>query len=318
MEHAVDVVNLKKSIGFWHKTALLHGVSFQVPAGQVFGLLGPNGAGKTTTFKLLLGLSRITSGTATLFGKPVPTPESREGVGFLPEVVLPPPYLTAREYLRFHARLLGIDAIDSAIDRAMRNLEVIGYADKPLGDCSKGMRQRIDLARLFLSKPRLILLDEPVSGLDPLGQSLLKDVLLKLKSEGLTILLNSHAIGMLADVCDAVAIMKEGRVLRTGSLSALLATNDSRIVIRHRGETPDIPDLGRPFTSRQMADGLLELTFPGVASPEDLVARLSAKNRDILEAGPVKSTLEHVFRAVVQSSTPTTPCGDGETKEVAA
>lgn len=194
----------------------IEGLSFVVAEGEAFGLLGLNGSGKTTTFKLALGLLRPDSGTLTLFGG-APGPGTLARVGFLPELPYFYSHLTPEESLRFYGRLSGLDE-RSLSRRVPETLELVGLtkdARRRLGEFSKGMVQRLGLAQAVLHEPRLLVLDEPVSGLDPLAIKDFRDILRRLSEKGTTLLLSSHSISEVEKVCHRVAILKEGRLART-------------------------------------------------------------------------------------------------------
>ncbi len=325
---AICAEGLTKRVGWWKPQTLLDGLDLTVRRGEVFGLLGPNGAGKTTTFKLLLGLVRATAGRAWLFGREVPGRDSREGVGYLPEVVNHPDYLTVGEYLRYHARLRGLPRTAEAVDEALRRLGMEGMGGRLLGHCSKGMRQRVDLARVLMGDARLILLDEPVSGLDPLGQHLLKEVLQQLRRDGISILLSSHAVGMLADVCDTVGFLHRGKLVRQGRLAELLESGRTRIRFQAPPDPARLPQPPRPGVEVQPAaislaspssgavDGRGEAPSSGgggqgglgswmVSDPAAVgpcVAALVQAGAGIVEVRAERYSLEAVFTRVVGSA----------------
>ncbi|MBF0500845.1 MAG: ABC transporter ATP-binding protein [Candidatus Riflebacteria bacterium] len=297
-EPSIQTTDLSKSIGWWKPQILVDKLNLTVGAGQVFGLLGPNGAGKTTTFKMLLGLARISSGGAFLFGRPVPAPASRQQVGFLPEVVNHPDILTPREYLGFHGRLMEVADLNNRITQLLRDFAVEDAADRPLGQCSKGMRQRVDLARVLLAEARLILLDEPVSGLDPLGQHLLKELILRLKGQGISILLTSHAVGMLAEVCDAVGILHRGQMAVQGPLTQLLAAVKTKIRFRRPSEAVTIQ---APTNVTVTCTEAREVEWVAPSGPEvpAAVATIVRAGGEILEVVPLAETLLQLFSRVI-------------------
>jgi ABC-2 type transport system ATP-binding protein len=190
----------------------------------VFGFLGPNGAGKTTTVKILLGLVAPTRGEARLFGKPVGDAEARRRVGYLPENFRFHDWLTGAQLLEFHARLAGVSRLDRA-GRIAEVLELVGLSgrgDDRIRSYSKGMTQRIGLAQAIIHRPDLVLLDEPTSALDPVGRREVRDLIRSLRGQGMTVFLNSHLLSEVEMVCDRVAIVDRGRVVRSGRLAELL------------------------------------------------------------------------------------------------
>ncbi|MBL8955307.1 MAG: ABC transporter ATP-binding protein, partial [Myxococcaceae bacterium] len=202
-------------------------LSLEIAAGQVYGLLGPNGAGKSTTIKILLNLIRATSGTALLFGLPPSSTEARKLLGFLPENPSPYEYLTGEELVELAAKLSGLTGADVArrttavIERvemgAARKLQIRRY--------SKGMVQRISLAQALVAEPRLLILDEPTSGLDVLGRQLIRDIILEQRKRGTSIVFCSHIIPDVEALCDRVAVLVGGKLVREGSVEQLLASN---------------------------------------------------------------------------------------------
>jgi ABC-2 type transport system ATP-binding protein len=202
----------------------LHGLDLTVQSGEVFGFLGPNGAGKTTTVKILLGLVAPTSGEARLFGVPAGDVEARRRIGYLPENFRFHDWLTGYALLDFHARLAGVSPAQRR-ERIPRVLEQVGLAGRGsdrIHSYSKGMTQRIGLAQAIIHEPDLVLLDEPTSALDPVGRREVRDLIRSLRARGMTVFLNSHLLSEVEMVCDRVAIVDHGRVVRSGQLEELL------------------------------------------------------------------------------------------------
>jgi ABC-2 type transport system ATP-binding protein len=202
----------------------LHDLSLAVQPGEVFGFLGPNGAGKTTTVKILLGLVRPTSGEARIFGRPAGDPSARARVGYLPENFRFHDWLTGAGLLDFHGRLAHMPAAERRrrIPEVLRLVGLAGRGDDRIRAYSKGMTQRIGLAQAILHRPDLVLLDEPTSALDPIGRREVRDLIRSLRAEGMTVFLNSHLLSEVEMVCDRVAIVDRGRVVRSGRLSDLV------------------------------------------------------------------------------------------------
>jgi ABC-2 type transport system ATP-binding protein len=218
---AIEIHGLHKAYG---RKVALQQLDLRVEPGEVFGFLGPNGAGKTTTVKILLGLVHATSGSAEIFGQPAGQPEARRRVGYLPENFRFHDWLTGVELLDVHARLAGLSTAERQ-DRIPRVLELVGLHgrgnDKVRG-YSKGMTQRIGLAQALIHEPDLVLLDEPTSALDPVGRREVRDLIRDLRARGLTVFLNSHLLSEVEMVCDRVAIVDRGRVVRGGRLTDLV------------------------------------------------------------------------------------------------
>ena len=201
----------------------LRGLSLEIPAGHVYGLLGPNGSGKSTTLKILLGLVTPTSGTSEIFGVPSSLVESRVDVGFLPENPYFHKFLTGSETVAFHGRLCGLRG-RTLSERVRELIDLVGLGeagDRRVGGYSKGMLQRIGLAQAMVHDPRLLILDEPTAGVDPAGSRQIRDLILALKARGKTILLTSHLLEQVQEVCDRVGILAKGELVREGSLDIL-------------------------------------------------------------------------------------------------
>ncbi len=219
---AITTHQLRKVYG---DTPAVASLDLAVPRGEIFGFLGPNGAGKSTCVKMLLGLVFPTEGSGTLLGSPLGDLRIKSKIGFLPELFRFHEWFTAREFLDFHGKLYGM----SAKQRKLRISEVLALvnlehtAGQQLRTFSKGMLQRIGIAQALLHDPELIFLDEPTSALDPIGRRLVRDIIRKLKAEQKTVFLNSHLLSEVEAVCDRVAIIQRGEVVRDGTLDELLA-----------------------------------------------------------------------------------------------
>src|SRR4051812_42492872 len=210
MTTALEVTRLVKRYG--QRTALA-GVDMDVVEGELLGLIGPNGAGKSTLTKIACGLVRATSGTVRVCGHPAGSPQARAQLGYLAELFRFPGFLTADELLRLHQRLSGSDG--DAAERT-RLLDLVGLADAHglrVQAMSKGMQQRLGIAQALVGAPRLLLLDEPTSALDPGGRRIVRDLLLRLRDEGIAVLLNSHLLSELELVCDRIVVVDHGAVV---------------------------------------------------------------------------------------------------------
>jgi ABC-2 type transport system ATP-binding protein len=210
-----------------HVVALDH-LDLVVKRGEVFGLLGPNGSGKSTTLKIVLGLVQPTSGEALLFGESYRTLAARRRLGFLPENPYFYKFLTGEETLRFYGRLCGVKgaALQPRIDELLHLVGLEHGRHRPLRAYSKGMLQRIGLAQALMHDPELLLLDEATAGVDPIGSREIKDLILKLKAMGKTIVLSSHLLEQVEEVCDRVVILHQGRKILEGRLDDLLVRED--------------------------------------------------------------------------------------------
>src|SRR5881392_2818509 len=249
---------------FWgrKKKTALNALNLEIHRGEIFGLLGPNGSGKTTTIKLLLGLLFPTSGEALVFGEPAVGVAKNERIGYLPEESYLYRFLNAEETLDFYGRLFNMKP-DIRNRRAQELIEMVGLAgDKKriLKEYSKGMRQRIGLAQALINDPELIILDEPTSGLDPLGTRWMKDLIRELRAKHKTVLMCSHRLDDVQDVCDRIAILHDGELQELGKVSRLLQVAN-RVEIQASGIKPteelrrDLEDVMRKHGGRIEAYG---------------------------------------------------------------
>jgi ABC-2 type transport system ATP-binding protein len=267
---------------FWgrKKKTALNALDLKIHRGEIFGLLGPNGSGKTTTIKLLLGLLFPTSGDAFVFGEPAAKVEKNERIGYLPEESYLYRFLNAEETLDFYGRLFNIDP-EVRKKRAAELIEMVGLAsDKKriLKEYSKGMRQRIGLAQALINDPELVILDEPTSGLDPLGTAWMKDLILDLRRKGKTVLMCSHRLDDVQDVCDRIAILYNGDLQTLGKVSSLLE-DAVRLEVRARGvkESPDLKaDLEAVFRKH---GGALETVGHPTTTLEELFLKIVEESK---------------------------------------
>jgi ABC-2 type transport system ATP-binding protein len=234
---AISIRNLTKvyPIPFKRERVVaVRDLSFNVEPGQVYGLLGPNGSGKSTTMKIVLGLVPPTAGSTEIFGRDSTRVESREEVGFLPENPYFYKFLTGGETLRFYGKLGGLGG-RRLRDRVAELLALVGLEnarDRRLGGYSKGMLQRIGLAQALIQEPRLLVLDEPTAGVDPAGSREIRDLILRFKARGITVLLCSHLLGHVQEICDRIGILHQGVLVREGRLSDLISIeNQTEMII---------------------------------------------------------------------------------------
>jgi ABC-2 type transport system ATP-binding protein len=220
-------------------------VDLEVQQGEIFGFLGPNGAGKTTSMKMAMGLIRPTSGRALLFGQSVESPAIRQRIGYLPEQPYFYDYLTGFEILDFYGQLYGMPkkARHQRVDALLTLVGLDHARDRTLRRFSKGMLQRVGIAQAILNDPDLVVLDEPMSGLDPMGRKEVRDIILQLKTQGKTVFFSSHILHDIETICDRVAIIVKGRVERMGSLGELLTANSGSVEIIATDASPEL--LGR-------------------------------------------------------------------------
>jgi ABC-2 type transport system ATP-binding protein len=290
------------SVGFWRTRPhrALDALSFEIPPGGVFGLLGPNGAGKTTTLKILVNLLWPTSGSAEVFGRPPRDVEARRRLGFLPEHPTFYDYLSAEELVGYFAGLFGYSG-EERRQRANRALEMAGLAEgdrrRPLRQYSKGMVQRVGLAQALVNDPELVILDEPMSGLDPLGRREVREIILRLRDEGRTVLFSSHILSDAELLCSRVGILSTGRLVASGTVTELAAGQG-------RGWEVAIADLPAATADRvaprvrrltRIADGRYHIELPPDVRPEPLVGELVAAGASLVSVMPLRTTLEDIF-----------------------
>jgi len=220
---------------------VLHGVSLYADSGEILGFLGPNGAGKTTTIKIILGLLKADSGAVTIYNKPISDITVRSRIGYLPESPYLFPHLTLKEFLGFCGELSNLTGkyLTLKIQHVLSLLEMERYADMRLKNFSKGMTQKAALAQAILHDPDLLILDEPFSGLDPLGRKKMKDILVELKNQGKTIFFSSHILSDMEALCDRTYIIKDGSVVRSVNVEELFSIGKGGVEITARGCTVD-------------------------------------------------------------------------------
>jgi ABC-2 type transport system ATP-binding protein len=236
---AVEICHLVKDFRTSFKRELLRAVddvSIRIMPGEVYGLIGPNGSGKSTTMKALLGLVAPTSGRCSIFGKDSLQVDSRNEVGFLPENPYFYKHLSGEETLRFYGKLCGLGGtkLRDRIGELLELVDLVGARHRRIGGYSKGMLQRIGLAQALIQQPRLVILDEPTAGVDPLGSRQIRDLIFKLKEQGITVFLCSHLLEQVQEVCDHVGIIFRGRMVKEGRLEDLIAIEDqTELVLRN-------------------------------------------------------------------------------------
>ena len=293
----IEVEDLRKTyrIGFWLKSVeALRGVSFSVKEGELYGFIGPNGAGKSTTIKILLGLLSAGSGQANLMGQHVGTPKSRVNVGFLPEQPYFYDYLSGLEFLDFYGRLSGLPW-HGLRKRVLEVSEQVGMRpealDRKLRTYSKGMLQRIGLAQALLAKPRLVILDEPMSGLDPMGRRDVRNILKGLHADGITVFYSTHVLSDVEAICTRLAMVVDGQIRREGTVSDVLAgeAESYHVTLATAIKSEDWPnDGGMPFDPRTIA-------CPTQQAKRNVLAWALAKGLDIETVIRSRHSLEDVL-----------------------
>lgn len=294
----LELENVSKSYrsGFLgHKQRVLNNLNLRIERGEVFGFLGHNGAGKSTTIKLILGLLRLEAGRISLFGSTGATKEARKRIGYLSEDVGLYPYLNADETLQLAGELYRVDRSVLRI-RKKRLLELVGLGDKTtvkVKKYSKGMRQRLGLAMALINNPELLLLDEPYTGLDPIGRKQVKDLFLSLKEEGKTILLSSHIAPDVEAVCDRVGILKNGAIAKYFALSDLYGSGSGEVEVTASGVsaralTATIAGVKPVSSGRDFA----VMRCTGHEHLKMLIESIYSYEGTVLEVKPAKASLE--------------------------
>jgi ABC-2 type transport system ATP-binding protein len=233
---AVEITNLVKDFKTSFRKQMLRavdGVSIRIMPGEVYGLIGPNGSGKSTTMKALLGLVAPTAGQCAIFGKDSLKVDSRNDVGFLPENPYFYKHLSGAETLKFYGKLCGLKGkvLQDRVSELLALVDLEGARDRRLGGYSKGMLQRIGLAQALVQEPRLVILDEPTAGVDPIGSRQIRDLIMKLRERGITVFLCSHLLEQVQEVCDHVGIIFKGKMVKEGRLEDLIAIEDQTEIV---------------------------------------------------------------------------------------
>jgi ABC-2 type transport system ATP-binding protein len=303
MPPAIQIEELTKdyAVGFWRKRPYraLDRLSLQVESGEVFGFLGPNGAGKTTTLKLLMQLIFPSAGRAEILGRPVGDIAVRQRIGYLPENPYFYDYLTAEELLTYFAQLFGFSPAEQKA-RVSSLLDRVGIAAErrlQLRKFSKGMVQRVGVAQALINDPEVIFLDEPMSGLDPLGRRDIRTLILELRDQGRTVFFSSHILSDAEALCSRVAVVAGGRLAAVGRLSDILAFDVRGWEVVVDGLKADalaqISSIARRST--EIAPGRYALELPVSYAPEKLLAEFAATGARLVSINPVRDTLEDFF-----------------------
>ena len=270
-------------------------LSLEVQPGEIFGYLGPNGSGKTTTLKIVTGLLHADRGSFSVLGHPQGETAWRYKVGYLPEHPYLYDYLTAREYLDYAGRLFGIGARQRR-ERGQQLLDLVGLrraADTPVRRFSKGMVQRAGIAQALVNDPELVILDEPMSGLDPIGRRLVRNIILDLKKAGKTVLFSTHILSDAETLCDRVAVLRSGRLLDVGPLASILKLDISHMEVLISGLAEDTLDFPGVRARQPLGERFrLEVEEAALGS---CVSAVEAKGGRILSVQPIRQSLEDYF-----------------------
>ncbi len=304
---ATDELTKDYAIGFWRKRPYraLDRLTLDVERGEVFGFLGPNGAGKTTTLKLLMQLVFPTSGRAELLGRPLGDLSAKRRIGYLQENPYFYDHLTAEELLRYFAGLFGYPSAERRA-RADRLLDEVGVGAErklQLRKFSKGMLQRVGIAQALINDPELVIFDEPMSGLDPLGRRDVRSLILRLRDSGCTVFFSSHVLSDAETLCSRVAILAKGRLVTTGRLTEILAfqARGWELVVSHVGDALVAMLESRAHRLVRISEGRYALELPLDPPPDRFVAELAGAGAKLVSLNPIRETLEDFFVQQVTS-----------------
>ena len=301
-DHVVQIEAIRKvfRVGFWgRRVTAVDQVSLDVRRGEVFGFLGPNGAGKTTTLKMLMGLIYPTSGQARIFGYPVGDPAAKAKLGFLPESPYFYDYLTSREFLSFYGHLFGLwgAALNKRVDELLELVGMSHAKELQLRKFSKGMLQRVGIAQALINDPELVVLDEPMSGLDPIGRKEVRDLIFRLKESGKTVMFSSHILHDAELLCDRVAMIMKGRLVACGQVSELIeqgTTHEVEMVI-DRLSLEGLEHL-RVLATKVMVNGERVMVVLGSQRQVDeALDVIRAAHAKLVSLTPHKASLEDLF-----------------------
>jgi ABC-2 type transport system ATP-binding protein len=307
MKPAIEIQGLCKDfrVGFWRRrTRVLQSLDLTVCQGEIFGYLGPNGAGKTTTIKLLTGLILPTAGQIRLLGQELMGVSAKHEIGFLPENPYFYDYLTGWEFLDLCGRLFGLSASQrrDRIARLLHLADLESAADRQLRKYSKGMLQRLGLAQALINDPRLVILDEPMSGLHPLGRKAMRDAIRTLKAEGRTVFFSTHILSDVEILCDRVAILVAGRLRDVGRLDEIVRMQTESIELTFEGGPPTLLDVLRPLAMSPVLhrpEGVL-LRVADEARLDEAIRAVVASGARVVSVLPQRQTLEAHFLREVQ------------------
>lgn len=296
---AIEILGLEKTytVGFWRKQAksALRPLRLQVEDGEIFGFLGPNGAGKTTTLKLLMGLVCPTSGSARILGMEIGDPRVKARIGFLPEQPYFYDYLTARELLEYYGQLSGVPAKERAtrIEAVLDQVKLQNVDRLQLRKFSKGMLQRVGIAQAILHDPQVVFLDEPMSGLDPMGRREVRDLMEQLKQQGKTVFFSTHILSDAEALCDRVAVIHQGELRGVGAVADLTASVHGKVELVWRGAAVPaaIKALGAEW---RMTGDTVRAILPEQAQ-EAAIDALRRERLQLISLVPVRASLEDYF-----------------------
>ena len=290
--------------GFWKTKPVLalNNLNLEVFENEIFGCLGPNGAGKSTTLKLLMSLIYPTAGRAEILGESVFNLEARRHIGYLPESPYFYEYLTAEEFLSYYGSLFGFSKseLKSRVDHYLKLTDVFHARKLQLRKFSKGMLQRVGIAQAIIGDPKVVFLDEPMSGLDPIGRREVRNLILQLKREGKTIFFSTHILNDVETLCDRIAILNRGMVIGSGTLNELFDQEVSRVEVVISGIPADrLRELLGPETLVNQIGSTSRLELPAQALLAGIVAEIEQASGKIVSINPMRQTMEDYFLKLV-------------------
>jgi ABC-2 type transport system ATP-binding protein len=298
---AIEILGLEKtySVGFWRKRpkCALKPLKLTVEDGEIFGFLGPNGAGKTTTLKMLVGLAFPTSGTARILGMELDDPKMKAQIGFLPEQPYFYDYLTGRELLKYYGHLSGVDSrtLSGKVENALARVGLRDAADVQLRKFSKGMLQRAGIAQAILHDPKVVFLDEPMSGLDPMGRREVRSLIEELKAEGKTVFFSTHILSDAEALCDRVAIIHLGELRGVGAVADLTSGVRGKVEIVWQGAT--VPAGIKSLGSECRVAGDTTRVVIAEEHQDTALEALRRERMRLISVTPVRTSLEEYFMA---------------------
>ena len=296
---AIEILDLEKSylVGFWHKRpkVALRPLRLTVEEGEVFGFLGPNGAGKTTTLKLLMGLVFPTAGTARILGVEMDDPRVKSQIGFLPEQPYFYDHLTARELLDYYGQLSGVPAKgrSARVDEMLARVGLSDSAGVQLRKFSKGMLQRVGLAQAILHDPKLVFLDEPMSGLDPMGRREVRDLIQQLRHEGKTVFFSTHILSDAEALCDRVGVIHQGELRGVGAVAELTSETQGKVeIVFFAPRVP--PSLNSLGVEARVSGDMVNAVVPE-KQQEAALEVLRREHIKLISLTPVRRSLEEYY-----------------------
>jgi ABC-2 type transport system ATP-binding protein len=272
---------------------VLNDISFSVDRGEVFGLLGPNGAGKTTMILIILDILGPDSGRISIFGDRL-SEAIKDRIGYLPEESDLYPNVTVRDCIRYFSRLKGFDATDERIDHWLQRMKLGEYGDKSVEELSKGMQRLLHIIISFIHEPDFLVLDEPFSGLDPVNKELVKDIVLDLKSRGMTIIMSTHQMDEVEKMCDRILMINKGDQVLYGNLNEIKGRHGSSIVVAYEGELPPLEDIERVNDYGNFAELIIGRGADPQAILRELVERVTIRKFEVKTP-----SLDEIFIEVV-------------------